>query len=243
MGESRYDGRQPRPAHSVDMSSTAARSSADVLFLPEPGQCGGRLDPHQQLVPSWLADLVDWHVRPSASPWASATMARTTCPHIDWAMVWSTDQQLFTGRAQVGIPPPPDLWAAQQVLADLGYDLALEVQFETVDDRLALAIYGAGTLGRLTDRAWAAAAPLLTTCCSTVREPRPDAWHDCLLPPRPVTAHGRRRLPAGLIPRDWLAGDWLHTWWSYPLADNPRSGCTCTGHRPIEPFGPSGTPP
>lgn len=235
--------RPPRDSSDIRDDDTAVGVPGPiVLFLPEPGRCGGRLDPHQSTVPTWLADLVDWHVRPSASPWASARMARTICTHVDWAAVWSRDPQLFIRRAHVGAPPPPELWAAREALADHGYDLTFEVQFESIGDELALAIYGAGAVGRLTDQAWQSAAPLLTTCCSTIREPRPDALPD-LLPPRIVTALSRRRLPTGLIPQGWQTGDWLHTWWSYPLADTLRSNCPCPAHPPPTSWRSTGQPP
>src|SRR5262249_33198478 len=57
-------------------------AAADVLWVPEPGACGGRIDPDQHLVPSWLAGQLDWHLRPSASPWATTQMARTSCAHV-----------------------------------------------------------------------------------------------------------------------------------------------------------------
>lgn len=216
---------------------------ADVLWVPEPGACGGRIDPEQELVPGWLAERVDWHLRPSASPWATARMARTCCAHVDWTMVWATDPTLFARRAQLGIPSPPDLWQARTMLAELGYELLLEVQLENLDGALGLAIYGAGVTGTLTPRAWRQVAPLLTTCCCTIHEPRAGPMPDPLAPARPVTAGGQQHPSGSVTPMGWCIGDWWHTWWSYPMAGPLRPGCRCPAHRTLAQFGPDGLVP
>lgn len=220
-----------------------AVAPAEVLWVPEPGACGGRIDPEQELVPGWLADQLDWHLRPSASPWAMARMARTSCSHVDWAMVWMTDPLLFRRRAQLGVPAPPDLWHARMVLADLGYELVLEVQLEDLRGELGLAVYGAGVAGSLSARAWQAVAPLLTTCCCTIREPVDEPPRDPLVPARPVMAGGAQHPATGVAPLGWWIGDWQHTWWSYPMAGPLRHGCPCPAHWLAPQFGPGGHDP
>jgi hypothetical protein len=216
---------------------------ADVLWVPEPGACGGRIDPEQELVPGWLADQVDWHLRPSASPWATAPMARTCCSHVDWTMVWATDPMPFVRRAQPGIPAPPDLWQARTTLADLGYELLLEVQLENLGGALGLAVYGAGVAGTLSPRAWQQIAPLLTTCSCTIREPRARPVPDPLAPARPATAGGQQHPSGPVTPLGWWIGDWQHTWWSYPMAGPLRPNCGCPAHRTLPQFGPDGSAP
>ncbi|CAL9677675.1 hypothetical protein SUDANB95_08002 (plasmid) [Actinosynnema sp. ALI-1.44] len=212
------------------------------MFLPEPGACAGRLDPDKDLVPDWLAPMLDWHVWPSASPDALSGRARTVCEHVDWELVWNTEPDLFARRAQVGAPPLVDLWTAKHVLADAGIALAFDVQLEVVDDELALAVYGAGVVGRLDDASWREVAHLLTTCCSTLREPREDVEPrrglSLLRPARPATGAGRRPMPAPVQPESWQLGDWVHTWWTYPFYGTLRDGCQCAAHTAPSRIGP-----
>lgn len=224
----------------VDNSSPESGPADNVVFLPEPGSCGGRLDPNQIAIPPWLADHLDWHVWPSASPLAFAHRARTLCEHVNWEHIWRQDPELFTRRPQIGAPPPTTFWHARAELAEIGYQLCLDVELQTIGGALAAVVYGAGVVGRLTDKAWDAAAPQLTTCSSVLREPRPDTPDPGgLRPARPQTSVGKRPMPAGvtLTTGAWLVGDWMHTWWSYldgPLA----SGCPCPAHIDHTDFGP-----
>ena len=120
------------------------------LFKVEPASCGGRLDPDQDWVPDWLANRIDRHAWPSASPWAAAGKARTVCAHVDWWQVWSDHPELFEARQQVGVPPPPVLWETQRALAAMGTELCFDVELEDLGDgKLGLAVYGAGVVGRL----------------------------------------------------------------------------------------------
>jgi hypothetical protein len=212
--------------HSSDEDEGGGR----VLFLPEPGSCGGRLDPHQILVPRDVAELVDWHVRPPR--WGG--VARTACGHIDYELISVNHDELFSRREQVGSPALDALWEARRVLAEVGLILQLEIQFEQVEGELAAAVYGAGVEGRLTDALWGELSALLTTCCSMVREPRPDidllaGW---LAPRRPATTRGRRQIPAAVRPAVYELDDVTHTWWSYEVFGTLRDGCWCTAHTP-----------
>jgi hypothetical protein len=232
-----------------DVLDTAGMSPPPLVAMPEPGACGWRVHPDDTQLPAWLRSLVDWHVRPSASPWAAGAMARVACAHVDWELVWIQAPELWDRRAQIGIPDLPVLWSARQSLAELGHELIIEVQLEELDGELGLAVYGAGVAGLLGDRAWRAVAPLLTTCVATIREPRSDYLAslrtDPLMPavvePR---AHTGRPAPGTTTPHAWLAGAWVHTWWAYPMQGQLRESCACPGHRPgvaAEQFGPTGT--
>lgn len=207
--------------------------SPRLRFCPEPGACGGRLDPGQTLVPEWLADAIDWHVLPSISPWAISVSARTACEHINWEDVWLRDSTLFTRHRKLGAPMLEAVWNARRGLAELGYGLCVEVELEPVGDELALVVCGAGVLGRLNDEGWALASSMLTTCATILREPRPEGHQLRLVrPARPSTSVGKRPLaqPVSIPPSQWEIGDWCHTWWSYldgPLAEK----CSCTAHR------------
>jgi hypothetical protein len=188
---------------------------------------------------------MDWHVWPSASPWAVSGLARTVCAHVDYELIWASWPELFGRRAQVGAPPPEVLWEAKGALAGLGEQLVLDVQAELVGGEVALAVYGAGVVGRMSDAAWAAAAGLLTTCCACVREPLDERGAAGLLvrPARPCVAVRRRGLPVGIQPASWVVGDWLHTWWSYPLFGSVSAGCSCSAHAAalwVPDFGPVG---
>lgn len=177
-----------------------------LVWLPEPGACGGRLDPGQALVPDGLAQQLDFHVRPSVSPWAISPVARTVCEHVDYESLHHAEPGLFEHRQQYGAPAVPELWDAKHRLAALGYHLCLDVQIEEFDGDLALVVYGAGVVGRLTDRAWAAVAGILTTNSSSVVEPPPDAGRP-VRPARPATSRGKRKLPAPVTPLGWQVGD------------------------------------
>lgn len=227
---------------SPNWPDSADLTSGRVLFLPEPGACGGRLDPGQVLVPDWLAKQLDWHVWPSLSPWAASTRARVVCHHIDWEQVQEAEPVLFERRQQLGVPPLDLLWEAKRDLSALGYRLCFDMEVQSVEGKLALVVHGAGVLGWLTDRAWEAAAGSLTTCATVLREPRRDiANAGWIRPARPPVSVGKRplapgiRMPAGA----WLLGDWVHTWWSY--LDGPLSaGCRCPAHDSEAAFGPRG---
>lgn len=208
-------------------------TESSVLFRAEPGACAGRLDPGQGLVPDWLVPLLDYHVWPSASPYPISLRARTVCEHIDYGLIWHQHPDLFARRGQVGNPALPELWEAKRVLAEeFGTALAFEVQLEKIDGELALGVYGAGVVGRLSDAEWHAVAGLLTTCSSTVREPRPDLerYGGTVRPARPPTGAGKRPLPSPVTPEGWQIGDWIHTWWSYPFYGTLRENCSCTAH-------------
>lgn len=209
-----------------------ARPLAPVVFLSEPGACAGRLDPDQALIPEALASIVDFHVWPSVSPWSVSARARTVCEHIDWELVWHQNPELFARRCHVGAPALSALWEAKLVLADTGIPLAYDVQFEDIDGELALAVYGAGVIGRLSDDQWDEVAGLLTTCNSTIHEPREDVelFGHILRPSRPPAVTGKRPLPHGIRPEHWDIADWAHTWWGYPIHGALRHGCTCTAH-------------
>jgi hypothetical protein len=172
---------------------------------------------------------LDYHVFPSASPYAATDMARTLCEHIDYALICDEWPELFARRAQVGIPVLPDLWEARRVLADYGAALAIDAQWELVDDELAVAIYGAGVVGVLGDDAWNAAAALLTTCCCTIREPRDNRVTDLIRPARAPRGLARP-VPTRVRPVSGQAGDWLHTWWAYPVHGTLRGDCACSAH-------------
>ncbi|MEO6083008.1 MAG: hypothetical protein ABIQ18_07860 [Umezawaea sp.] len=152
---------------------------------------------------------------------------------MDYELLWNSDPDLFTRRIHVGAPPPEVLWAVKHDLAELGYQLVLDVQVEQAGDDIALVIYGAGVVGRMSDTAWNTAAPLLTTCCATVREPRDDVDLGSLLEFRPARAPisgGTRPISNRVKPELWQVGDWIHTWWSYPFSGPLRDGCTCVAH-------------
>lgn len=225
----------PTDNHSDDHTQIAR----GIVFFPEPGHCGGRLEPGQTVVPGWLANLIDWHVWPPKSPAARQRGARTVCEHIDWQSVWSRHPELFAGPALTGAPHPTALWHARHELATYGHHLCLDVELHDSDNGLLIWITGAGFVGRTVDDAWPDAAALLTTCTSLIREPRGDA-HSVLeqRPARPPSALGQRALPAGVTPAGWHVGDWLHTWWTYQPGP-PRRGCRCPAHPSTEPFGPT----
>ncbi|OLZ51696.1 hypothetical protein BS329_15640 [Amycolatopsis coloradensis] len=194
-----------------------------LVFLPEPGECAGRLDPGQALIPDVLARRLDFHVQPSVSPWAISPMARTVCEHIDYESLHSERPELFERRQQFGTPAIEQMWEAKHLLAELGYHLCLDVQIEDVDGELALVVFGAGVVGRLTDRAWAAVAGILTTDSSSIVEPVADVsrFASPVRPARPSTSRGKRKLPTAVTPLGWQVGDWAHTWWGYPLFGAP----------------------
>jgi len=205
--------------------------------MPEPAACAGRLNPGQSLIPQPLADMLDWHVWPAASSWPNGARARTVCEHVDYELIWSTSPELFSRHVKLGVPPPEVMWAAKHELAELGYRLMFDMQVEQVDDEIALVIYGAGIVGRMSDAAWQAAAPLLTTCCAAVREPRDDVDLGSLLefrPARDPIAGGARPISNRVKPELWQVGDWIHTWWSYPASGPLRDGCTCVAHTASE---------
>ncbi|ONI88039.1 hypothetical protein ALI22I_20045 [Saccharothrix sp. ALI-22-I] len=204
-----------------------------VVFLPEPGACGGRLHPAQRLVPDWLASMLDWHVWPSSSPGVVSALARTRCTHVDAELIWATEPELFARRAQVGAPPSQDLWAARRILAERGFDLAFELHLELVEDELAIAVYGAGVVGRLTREAWREVAPRLTTCVSELSEPGEDVdlARGVIRPARPAWWPPGMP-PGGVRPERWERGDTAHTWWRYPFHGTLRAGCTCPAHTP-----------
>ncbi|WP_309114641.1 hypothetical protein [Saccharothrix sp.] len=189
------------------------------------------MDPAQVEVPEWLADMVDGHVWPSASPDELSRNARTHCGHIDYEVVWQRAPELFERRIHVGAPPPEELWAARRTLARHGFELILDVQFEVVAEGLALAVYGAGVVGRLTEAAWRDVAPLLTTCTCSVREPREDVdvSRGVMRPGRPPV-RGAFAMPLSVRPELWEASDVSHTWWAYPFFGTLREGCTCVAH-------------
>ncbi len=71
---------------------------------------------------SRLADQVDWHLRPSASPWGD-------CPDgTDVLRAGGLDDVVGDGfdavvrRVQLCIPSPPDPWQAEQCWLELGYE-------------------------------------------------------------------------------------------------------------------------
>jgi hypothetical protein len=202
------------------------------LFKVEPVSCGGRIDPDQDWVPDWLVNRIDRHVWPSASPLAVARKARTVCSHVDWWQVWSDHPELFDARQQVGAPPPAVLWETQRALAAMGTELCFDVELEDVGDgNLGLAVYGAGVVGKLTQSEWDLAAPLLTTCTARVHQPRRDVdLLGLVRPARPVIPVGRHRRIAGVRPASWEIGDWVHTWWSYPVVGSLRDKCECSAH-------------
>lgn len=204
-----------------------AAAGAGVVFVPEPGSCGGRVDPGQTLVPDHLVRLLDWHVWPSAGVGAVSAWARTVCGHVDWELVWLDEPWLFGRRVRVGVPPPEVLWEAKRALGEFGVPLCFDVQIEVVDGLLALVVYGAGVVGRLGDAEWLAVAGELTTCCAVVREPL-DA-NRVVRPGRRFVAGGRP-LPYAVQPQGWEVGDWVHTWWSYPEGGVLRRGCRCSAH-------------
>lgn len=234
---------EPAEAELGDPGPDEQQEAAPVVFLPEPGACAGRLVPGQELVPDWLARRIDFHVWPSASPYAVSEGARTVCEHIDYAQVWNEHPELFSRRQQVGAPACEDLWEARRLLAEFGTSLAFDVQLEDIDGELALGVYGAGVAGRLSDAEWRAVADLLTTCSSRLHEPREDvALIGRLVRParRPVVV-GKRDLPTRVTPVSWEVGDWIHTWWGYPFHGTLVEGCACSAHTPqdsVVHFGP-----
>jgi hypothetical protein len=188
--------------------------------------------------------MVDGHVWPSVWPDRVSGMALTHCGHVDYELVWSTAPELFSRRAQVGAPPLRQLWAAKHALAELGFALAFDVQFEVVDGEPALAVYGAGVTGSLTARAWREVAPMLTTCTSYVHEPREDVdpARGVMRPERPAV-RGKYPMPSPVRPELWEAGDVSHTWWRYPFFGTLRADCACVAHTRQATeirFGPSG---
>lgn len=232
---------------SVDPAAVAAHSRG-LLFTPEPGACAGRLNPRQTALPTWLARQLDGHVWPGLAVGATNAAARVQCEHIDWESIWRRDTLPWERARILGAPATDTFWHARSELAEYGYRLCLDVEIHPVypahtsADSVSFAVHGAGVIGMLTDRAWDAAAPLLTTCASVVRAPWPDppdaGW---LRPARPTLNHARRPVPTGVnLPLGaWQAGDWLHTWWTYhhgPLAP----GCPCPAHSPADrpTFGP-----
>jgi predicted Rdx family selenoprotein len=212
-----------------------------IVFFPEPGHCGGRLDPDQTVIPHWLAEQIDWHAWPPKSGNAIESGARTVCEHIGWEHVWSQRPDQFAGPAVTGAPHPTALWHAQHELAEYGHHLCLDVELHGTADELVITITGAGFVGRTANSAWPSAAALLTTCTSLIREPRDDG-HTTLemRPARPPSARGQRRLPPGVTPAGWHVGDWLHTWWTYQPGP-PRQHCRCPAHPHPQPFGPGTT--
>ncbi|WP_246257477.1 hypothetical protein [Amycolatopsis anabasis] len=199
---------------------------SELVFTPAPGECGGRLDPGQTLIADDLARQIDFHVWPSVSPWAISRQARTVCAHIDYESIHHGQPELFERRKQFGAPALADIWEAKHQLAGLGYPLCLDMELEDIDGELALVLCGAGVVGHLSDEAWEVAAALLTTDWSEVIEPDPNLEDGDQLerPARPPTSVGKRSLPVRVTPLGWQVGDWVHTWWSYPLIGPPDSG-------------------
>ncbi|GAA4009857.1 hypothetical protein GCM10022247_35000 [Allokutzneria multivorans] len=200
-----------------------------LLWQPEPGSCAGRLDPGQTLLPRRLVDALDGHVWPSASPDALSAYARTCCEHIDIEHLWHHYGPWFARRHQIGPPQLLALCAAKRLLAEHGIPLVVDLQIELLDGLPAFALYAAGVHGRLDDTLWDAVAPLLTTCATMLREPRADA---ILGEPaaRPPLTPGRSIPEGGTQPDTWEVGDWMHTWWGWPLRGDLRERCTCPAH-------------
>lgn len=219
---------------SIDREETedGAGSGRSVVFQPEPGCCGGRLDPGQQVIPADIAERIDYHVWPSTSPGAVSPMARMVCEHVDWEQIAATHPELFTRYQRLGSPPLPMVWTARHLLAARGYALCVDMRLELVQGELAMVLGAVGVLGRLDDAAWRDTAGLLTTCGTVLREPRPgrNRW-ELGVPARPSGSFGKRPLPGrvALSSDQWAVEDWSHTWWSYQ--DQRRtSGCTCPAH-------------
>ncbi|WP_406639233.1 hypothetical protein [Amycolatopsis sp. WGS_07] len=207
--------------------------SGRVVFMAEPGACAGRLEPAQSLVPQWLADMIDFHAWPSVpTPGHLPGRARTVCEHVDWELVHADHPELFERRQQVGAPELSALWEAKAELAETGTPLAFDVQLEEIEGELALAVYGAGVIGRLDDDQWRSVAPLLATCCCSIHEPRSDVelFGSLLRPARPPAVAGKRTIGSSIRPEHWQIGDWMHTWFAYPLYGDLRHGCACTAH-------------
>jgi hypothetical protein len=233
----------------------------DVSWQPEPGRCGGRIDPRQHALPSWLAREVDGHLRPPIDPAVDTVLARCTCPHIDWHLIAQSRSHLFQVPCTSSAPPLDDLWEAEAATAELGHTLIFDVQLvranasDITDEHVhshdlpsanlgVLArIHGAGIEGRLRDAAWQSLAPLLTTCGAVLTQPRPDAqWQRRLGRYAPARGPVPDRRPGigSIAPAGRWAGDWSHTWWAYPDYVVGRAGCTCPAayHREDD-FGPA----
>ena len=221
-----------------------------AVWRPEPGLCGSLLRPRQDLVPSWLAEAIDGHVRPLANG-VVAPAVRVACEHIDWELAWLTDPDLFwRGRTPVSTAPEPHyLWEASALAAQAGFRLILDVHIEPVapssghrSDRTgavaAIVVHGAGVEGELPEPAWNDLTQALTTCGSTLYEPRTDCLtaHERQLselapPPIPRTpTPGTRPIGSTTTPERRLVGDWPHTWWAYPQFGMRKDGCGCPAH-------------
>ncbi|WP_133849319.1 hypothetical protein [Labedaea rhizosphaerae] len=253
------------------------QAPAPGVWRPEPGLCGWLLDPRQRLVPAWLAELINGHLRPRTTG-VIAPAIRVACSHIDWELAWLTDPDLFwRGLTSVGAAPEPTwLWEASSTAAEAGRRLILDVQIEPVkeshltldtgegrasrgasyehdgDTQPAIVVYGAGIEGELPDPLWAAIAPVLTTCGSTLFEPRHDYLKhldESSTGPRPPfiprsPLPGTRPIGTRVAPEGRFVGDWPHTWWNYPRFATRAPGCLCSAHAQpttqTSEFGPAG---
>ena len=174
--------------------------------------------------------MIDGHVWPA--PDGLPAHARTVCDHIDYERVWAAGPELFGRRAQVGAPAPELLWQAKDRLSSLGVRLAFDVHVENIGGEPAVAVYGAGVVGALPDRAWEAVAGLLTTCCTRFTEPRGDVdrFAGLVRPARSPSVSGMRPCPRGVTPETVSIGDHLHTWWQYPVHGRLTEDCPCPAH-------------
>ena len=230
------------------------------MWRPEPGRCGCLLHPRLRLVPPQLAELVDGHLRPLGTG-SIAPAVRIACEHIDWELVWLTDPDLFwRGHTSVSTAPAPEnLWEAGAAATQAGYRLVLDVHVQPIPappdapgrgPQPAVVVHGVGIEGQLPDALWREMTRSLTTCGSSLYEPR----HDYLQyidnqsgepgPPRvprsPIP--GTRPIANAVRPENRLVGDWPHTWWSFPQFGTTRKGCDCPAHPAMQPptsdFGP-----
>jgi hypothetical protein len=240
--------------------------ASGAVWRPEPGLCGSLLHPQQDLVPPWLADVIDGHLRPLTNG-VIAPAVRVACEHIDWELAWLTEPDLFwQGHTQVSTAPEPQyLWQAGAVAAEAGFRLILDVHIEPAapahgperrrDDvssgknekaippantrvPTAIVVHGAGVEGELPESAWTDMTQALTTCGSTLHEPRADYLHYQVrqlsepgppqIPRTPIL--GTRAIGSKVVPECRLVGDWPHTWWSYPQFGTRTNGCSCPAH-------------
>ncbi|RJQ66209.1 hypothetical protein D5S17_35900 [Pseudonocardiaceae bacterium YIM PH 21723] len=175
--------------------------------------------------------LMNGHLRPPPPHWSAVpSIARTACHHLDWELVSVEQPDWFEASGQVGAPGLVALWEARNLLHEHGYEVIFDVRVDRWGDALAFGIYGVGVVGRLPSELWPAIAGLLTTCASTITEPRADI--DVYALPdlaRPASGHTGRHT-GRVVPAGHQVGDGPFTWWSYPHLAALTDGCFCAAH-------------
>lgn len=190
--------------------------------------CGNRLQTDR--LPDWLVSMLDGHAWLSVSPFAASLWSRTVCEHVDYEIAWHDHRDVFNEHSRTGAPPPSVLWQVKRVLEAVDIALILDVEVELVEDRLALAVYGAGVRGRLDDVVWKKVAGMLTTCCSMLHESVTTVLPLTSLQPVNRDPEACERTLRTDVPTDRVR---LVHLWGYPIHGVPAPHCTCRAHEGV----------